>query len=216
MVATTSSGKVVAVAYRGSLLRLPELAQGHGRRLVFGAFSTLSTCVSVGIIALAAYWARQPLVFPSLGPTAFLVFDRPRARSAAPRNILLGHLLGAGAGYLSLVVFGLLDARPALGGQITSARVAAIAVSMGLTAGAMVVLGVPHPPAMSTALLLSLGVFTRPEQILFLMLGVVALVVQGMVIDRLVGLDYPLWARSSSGSPQRPATCIDQGARRAR
>lgn len=83
---------------------------------------------------------------------------------------------------------------------------------MGLTAGAMVVLGVPHPPAMSTALLLSLGVFTRPEQILFLMLGVVALVV--MVIDRLVGLDYRLWARSSSGSPQRPATCIDQGARR--
>ena len=48
-----------------------------------------------------------------LGPTAFLFFYTPTTASAAPRNTVFGHLIGALAGYLSLVLFALTEAAPA-------------------------------------------------------------------------------------------------------
>ncbi|MGH3166128.1 MAG: hypothetical protein ACRDN0_09585 [Trebonia sp.] len=38
------------------------------------------------MIAALAYWSRSPLVVPSLGPTAFLVFNRSQSIVARPRN----------------------------------------------------------------------------------------------------------------------------------
>ena len=66
-------------------------------------------------------------------------------------------------------------------------------MSLGLTAGLMVWLKVPHPPAGATTLIVSLGVPAKPIQLVVLMLGVLLLVLQGIVINRLAGLDYPLW-----------------------
>jgi len=53
---------------------------------------------------------------------------------------------------------------------------------------------VPHPPAGATTLIVSLGILARPEQLAVLMIGVVLLLAQGFVINRLAGLDYPLWS----------------------
>ena len=132
-------------------------------------------------------------MFPSLGPTAFLLFYTPLLAASSPRNTLGGHAIGAAAGYLSLVVFGLTDAAPALATSVTGARVGAAALSLGLTSGAMVWARVPHPPAGATTLIVSLGILREPEQLAVLMLAVVLLVVQGFVINRLAGIPYPLW-----------------------
>lgn len=51
----------------------------------------------------------------------------------------------------------------------------------------------PHPPAGATTLIISLGILPHPSQHAFLMLAVVLLVLQGLVINRLAGIDYPLW-----------------------
>lgn len=101
--------------------------------------------------------------------------------------------LGAAAGYLALVVFGLTDDLPALASQVTGARVGAAAVSLGLTSGAMVWARVPHPPAGATTLIVSLGILREPEQLVVLMAAVGLLVVQGFVINRLAGIPYPVW-----------------------
>ena len=53
---------------------------------------------------------------------------------------------------------------------------------------------VPHPPAGATTLIVSLGILREPEQLAVLMLAVVLLVVQGFVINRLAGIEYPVWA----------------------
>jgi CBS-domain-containing membrane protein len=174
-------------------LRVAALVERHSSTSVMGLFAMINGIVSIGVMAAAAWATGSPFVFPSLGPTAFLFFYTPLAPSAAPRNTIYGHAIGALAGYLSLVLFGLTDAGPALASGVSMARVGAAALSLGLTSGLMVWLRVPHPPAGATTLIISLGILTSPSQLAVLMLAVVLLTVQGFVINRVAGIDYPAW-----------------------
>jgi CBS-domain-containing membrane protein len=174
-------------------LRVPALIERHSSTFVMGWFALVNGVVSIGVMATAAWATGSPFVFPSLGPTAFLFFYTPTAASAAPRNTVFGHLIGAVAGYLALVMFGLTEAAPAFETGVSAARVGAAAVSLGLTSGLMVWLRVPHPPAGATTLIVSLGILRTPGQLAVLMLAVVLLTVQGFVINRLAGIDYPSW-----------------------
>lgn len=175
-------------------LRIPYLVSRHSSIAVMGLFSLINGVVSIGIMAAAAWATASPFVFPSLGPTAFLFFYTPTMASAAPRNTIFGHLIGASAGYLALVVFGLTESEPALSTVVTLPRVGAAALSLGLTSGLMVWLRVPHPPAGATTLIVSLGILRTIPQLAVLMLAVVLLTIQGFIINRAAGIDYPRWA----------------------
>jgi CBS-domain-containing membrane protein len=181
--------------------RIPALTQRHSSTFVLGLFAFVNGLIAIGVMALVAYVTGQPFVFPSLGPTAFLLFYTPLQPAASPRNTVCGHAIGAAAGYVSLVLFGLTEAAPALATEVTSARIGAAALSLGLTSGAMVWAKVPHPPAGATTLIVSLGILRKPEQLVVLMVAVVLLVVQGFVINRLAGIEYPLWRPA----PARPS-----------
>lgn len=181
--------------------RIPALTQRHSSTFVLGLFAFVNGLMAIGVMALVAYVTGQPFVFPSLGPTAFLLFYTPLQPAASPRNTVCGHAIGAAAGYVSLVLFGLTEAAPALATEVTSARIGAAALSLGLTSGAMVWAKVPHPPAGATTLIVSLGILRKPEQLVVLMVAVVLLVVQGFVINRLAGIEYPLWRPA----PARPS-----------
>ena len=178
----------------GRRLRVPALTARYSSVAVLGAFAFINGVISIGLMALAAFVTGQPFVFPSLGPTAFLLFYTPTAASASPRNTLCGHLIGAVAGYLSLAVFGLLHEGPALAVGVSGGRIGAAALSLGLTAGVMVWLKVPHPPAGATTLIVSLGMLTTIPKLAVLMLAVVFLVAQAFAINRLAGIDYPWWS----------------------
>jgi CBS-domain-containing membrane protein len=182
-------------------MRLPPLTERHSSVFVLGLFAFVNGVIAIGLMAFAALLTGQPFVFPSLGPTAFLLFYTPLIPAASPRNTVCGHAIGAAAGYLSLVVFGLTNAPPALATSVTGARVGAAALSLGLTSGAMVWARVPHPPAGATTLIVSLGILRTPAQISVLMLAVVLLVVQGFVINRLAGIDYPVWSPAPTPPP---------------
>ena len=188
-------GGEMADVLRGLLrrFRLPALTERYGTRLMLGFFAFANGLISIAVMSAAAVITGQPLIFPSLGPTAFLLFYTPRAPAASPRNTIYGHLIGVMAGYLSLVVFGLTDHGPALAEGVSWARVGAAALSLALTAGFMAWLLAPHPPAGATTLIVSLGILSKPSQLAFLMLAVLVLVVQGVVINRLAGIEYPLW-----------------------
>lgn len=179
--------------------RLPSLTERHNSTVVLGLFAFVNGLIAIGAMAFVAFVTGEAFIFPSLGPTAFLLFYTPLLAAACPRNTLGGHAIGAAAGYLALVVFGLTNAPPALATSVTGARVGAAALSLGLTSGAMVWARVPHPPAGATTLIVSLGIFREPRQLVILMVAVVLLVVQGWVINRLAGIPYPVW------SPPRPA-----------
>lgn len=175
-------------------LQVPALTERHSSTFVLGLFSFVNGLIAIAAMAFVAFVTGEPFVFPSLGPTAFLLFYTPLLPASSPRNTLGGHAIGAAAGYLSLVVFGLTDAAPALASEVTGARVGAAALSLGLTSGAMVWARVPHPPAGATTLIVSLGILREPEQLVLLMLAVALLVGQGFVINRLAGIPYPAWS----------------------
>lgn len=182
----------------GSRLRLKGLTERFNSVAVLGVFSFVNGLVSIALMSLVALLTNQPFIFPSLGPTAFLLFYTPTQPAASPRNTICGHLIGAVAGYLSLAIFGLLEAGPALVVGVSWFRVGAAALSLALTSGVMVWLRVPHPPAGATTLIVSLGLITTVPKLGVLMLGVVLLVVQGFAINRLAGVPYPMWSPRSA------------------
>lgn len=174
-------------------LRLPWLTERYARVPVLALFSFINGCISIGLMSVLALITGSPFIFPSLGPTAFLFFYTPTAPAASPRNTLIGHGIGVLAGYFSLLVTGLTAAGPALAVGVTWPRVIAAALSLGLTAGVMVLARSPHPPAGATTLIISLGILTKPWQLLLLMGAVVLLTLQAFSINRLAGIPYPLW-----------------------
>jgi CBS domain-containing membrane protein len=175
-------------------IRLPWLTQHYAKTPVLAIFSFINGCISIGLMSVLALITRSPFIFPSLGPTAFLFFYTPLAPSASPRNTLVGHTIGVLAGYFSLVVTGLTMAGPALAVGVTWPRVIAAALSLGLTSGLMVLFKSPHPPAGATTLIISLGILTKPWQLLLLLVAVVLLTSQALAINRLAGIPYPLWS----------------------
>jgi len=89
------------------------------------------------------------------------------------------------------------DAGPALAQCVSANRVGAAALSLGLKAGAMAWLKLPHPPDGAT----TLGLLKDPRQ-----LGQLLLVLQGFAINLLARIDYPLWAPVSRADDEpRPS-----------
>jgi len=183
----------LGMAAPGKRFTLEELKRRHHPAIIVAAFGFVSGGIAIGILAWSAHLAQSPLVFPSLGPTAFLLFYHPLNRPASPRNTLLGHLIGVSAGWISLCVFGLVHAPSPPLADITWARAGAATLSIALTIGAMEFFDVPHPPAGATTLIVSLGLMPHLWQSGIILLAVVALLALGWVINHIAGIPYPLW-----------------------
>lgn len=180
---------------------MPEGYPGLHGKLVdrFGTagdalYAFVACLLAIAASGLAAYHFEQPLLFPSLGPTAFLFFEYPLAAGASPRNTLIGHLVAILVGALSLAIFGLLDHPSVLQEGMTLARVGAGALSMGLTSAVLLLLKASHPPAGATVLIVSLGLLQTPREMVALMAGIVLLTVVGWTTNRLLGVSVPVWA----------------------
>jgi hypothetical protein len=183
-------GQVHGLAVR---FGLRSLEQRHSNRWVLGTYVLINSAISIGIVAIFAALTKQPFLFPSLGPTAFLLFYDAQGAQAAPRNVFCGHLIGVLAGYLALVIFGLTTVKPNLT-DVTAPRIGAAMFCLCVTSALMVWLQVPHSPACSTTLMVGLGLIRTPAQLGVLMLAVVLMIAQGTVINRLARVPYPLWA----------------------
>jgi CBS domain-containing membrane protein len=162
----------------------------RGNAIVTAIGSFLALAVSGTI----AWVVSEPLVFPSLGATAFLCFETPLAEVASPRNTIVGHLTAIAAAAVSLAAFGLLDAPSAFVEGITPARVGAVALSVGLTGGVLRLLRSAHPPAGATTIIVSSGLLAEPEQMLAVAVGVVLLTLSCWLLNRAIGVPAPAWA----------------------
>jgi CBS-domain-containing membrane protein len=191
-------------------LRLTRLLQHFPQRPVWAVFMFINGFVTIAILGVVALISRVPFVFPSLGPTAFLFFFTPLAPTASPRNTLCGHAIGILCGYGALWVTGLRDADAVSTAGVDAARVLAAALSLAATGALMILAKAAHPPAGATTLIISLGIVTRPLHLLILEAAVALMVLQAIALNRLAGLDYPLWSpRSPSSSPNVPAPDVN-------
>ena len=184
-------------------LRLTRLLGRFPERPVWAAFMFINGFISIAILAGVAMLTRTPFVFPSLGPTAFLFFFSPTSPSASPRHTIIGHAIGIVCGYGSLLLFGLAHSPSAVAMGVDLPRVGAAALSLAATGALMIALKAAHPPAGATTLIISLGIATQPLNLVVIEAAVALLTIQAIVINRLAGLDYPLWARRATVSPTK-------------
>jgi CBS domain-containing membrane protein len=163
-------------------LQVTHLLTRYSERPIWALFMFLNGFITIALLAAVAMVSRTPFVFPSLGPTAFLFFFTPRAPAASPRHTIYGHAIGIVCGYGALWLFGLQDAPPAM------------ATGLASTGALMILAKAAHPPAGATTLIIALGIVTRPFHLLVIEIAVAILTLQAIVINRLAGIDYPLWA----------------------
>ncbi len=178
-------------------LRLPYLLSHYPARLVWAAFLLVNGFLTIGLLASVAMISGTPLVFPSLGPTALLLFHDPMQPAASPRNTLCGHALGIACGYGSLWLLGLTHDPPTIVEGVHADRVFCAALSLASTGALMVVLDVWHPPAGATTLIIALGIIARPYHLLIVEAAVAILILQALIINRLAGIKYPVWAHAT-------------------
>jgi hypothetical protein len=80
---------------RGSLVGVPgsyglkRWLYQHWRNNGNAIYTFIGSLLAIGLSGTWAYLVKQPLVFPSLGATAFLIFETPMAEVGSPRNTII-------------------------------------------------------------------------------------------------------------------------------
>jgi len=174
-------------------LRLASLLKRFPKRVVWAVFVFVNGFVTVAILAAMAMVWKTTFIFPSLGPTAFVFFFNPTSPAASPRNAVVGHAIGILCGYGALWLTGLRYAPPAIVMGVGDPRIIAAAVSLAATGAIMILFNVAHPPAAATTLIISLGIITTPIHLCIIELAVVVLALQAILVNRLSGVNYPVW-----------------------
>jgi CBS domain-containing membrane protein len=157
-------------------------------------YTFVGSLLAIGLSGTWAYLVKQPLVFPSLGATTFLIFDTPMADVGTPRNTIIGHTVGVLAGAASLALLGLLGAPSIYVAGVTLARVGAIALAVGLTGGVLRIVRCAHPPAGATTIIVASGLLAEPREMLDVLIGVLLLTVAGWCLNRLMGVPAAVWS----------------------
>ena len=88
---------------------------------------------------------------------------------------------------------------------VTGRRVLAAALALAATGAAMILLRVTHPPAGATTLIVALGIVSNPFHLAVIEVAVALLVLQAIIINRLAGVDFPLWWQPPAPPPPRPS-----------
>lgn len=147
-----------------------------------------------------AWGSGQPFIFPSLGPSAFiLAFERQSERTRTYR-IVGSHLIGGIAGFLawSLLASGISITTTPPAFSVEGLRLATSAtVSIMLTSWVMIATDTVHAPACATTLIVSLGLLSSPLQVAIIVVSVIILVefhtAVLVVFKKVVGDSHPLY-----------------------
>lgn len=131
------------------------------------------------VLGVVAWASGQPFIFPSLGPSAFLLaFDRRADRTRLYR-IVGSHLIGAIAGFAAYAIIAsgvTLTTTPAAF-SMDGLRLASSGIlSIILTSWGMIATDTAHAPACATTLIVSLGLLSTPFAVATIIVSVIILV----------------------------------------
>jgi hypothetical protein len=148
-------------------------------------WATLGEAGLVFAVAAIGWATRQPLIFASLGPTAYELVELPQLPSARAYNIIVGHLIGLGAGFLAVYLLNASAAPNVLAtGVVLPKRIGAVAISAALTTLASLVLKAGQPAALATTLLVSLGAMQTRRDAIAIIFGVLLITAMGEPLRR--------------------------------
>jgi CBS-domain-containing membrane protein len=110
------------------------------------------------VVCLAGWVSHQPLVFASLGPTAYEMIETPKRKSAQPYSIIGGHLIAVIAGFAALLVTHAFAAPSISAHGVPLSRAWACTMAAMLTVFGTLGLRAAQPAALSTTLLIASGI----------------------------------------------------------
>jgi len=148
-----------------------------------------------GALGALAWGTGAPFIFPSLGPTAFVLSVRPQIPNPERAwAVIGGHAWGVGAGLAGYHLLApgatLMDLQTAAS-PIGLSLAASGTLAMILTSALMIGTRSVHPPACATTLIVSLGLLSTP--------------VEGAIIVGAVTILYCLWWGVASVYSTMPA-----------
>ncbi|UWZ86231.1 HPP family protein [Occallatibacter riparius] len=126
----------------------------------------------LALVGFAGWLTHQPMLFTSLGPTAYELVETPHRPTARPYSILVGHLIAVIGGYIALWVTGAWHVAPVSTAELLPARIGAAAIAAMLTVFGTLFLKASQPAALSTTLLIALGTMQRPRDAAVIMAAV--------------------------------------------
>lgn len=168
----------------------------RNREFVTLLYLFVAGATALATITIMAYLTDLMLLFPPLGPSAFILFYTPLAESASPRNLVMSHAIAliCGLAAMALAQALLPGFQAATQATMNWANVTAITVAMGAASISMVLFQCIHPPAAATALIAAMGYLADPIQIGGVLVAVFFLGMEAYLFNRILGgLPYPLW-----------------------
>lgn len=148
-------------------------------------WGTLGEGGLVLILTAIAWITRQPLIFASLGPTAYELVEQPQVRSSRAYNIIVGHLVAIGAGFLALYLLNAWTEPNAMStGIVSTKRLWAVAIATTFTTFVTLLLKAAQPAALATTLLISLGSMQSHRDALAIGAGVLIITAIGEPMRR--------------------------------
>src|SRR5579859_283678 len=139
------------------------------------------------LVMAAAGWAtRQPLIFASLGPTAYELVEKPNDQSSKAYNIIVGHLVGLGAGFLAVYLLNAWqEPNVPLTGVVSAARVWTAVLAAVLTTLVTLLLRAGQPAAIATSLLVALGSMQTKRDAVVMIVAVLVITAIGEPVRRV-------------------------------
>lgn len=148
-------------------------------------WATLGEGGLVLVLAAISWVTKQPLIFASLGPTAYELVEQPQLRSARAYNIVVGHLIGLGAGFVALYLSKAWATPNVIStGAVSIERLWAVAIASTLTTLVTLMLKAGQPAALATTLLVSLGSMQTRQDALAIVAGVLIITLIGEPVRR--------------------------------
>ena len=160
--------------------------------VVMGTFLTAVLCAFAVVTS-------EPFVVPSIGPTIFIIVAFPLSEQAHPRNILYSTAIAIVAGIIGLAIFGLIDVPPDLV-DLTWVRAGALTVAIAIGVSGIILFRALHAPAVATAMIIAAGLLKDPLDWLSVFIGVLAVTIIGVAVNRACGKPQALWWRPQPSS----------------
>jgi len=140
---------------------------------------------------------NSSLMFPALGPTAFILFSTPTTESATPRSVILGHFSGMACGWAAWHLSSTL-----VGGSVSLqiggfAPILSASLALAATCAILIRLSCPHAPACASSMIIALGGVTDWLGVLLMAVAVVWITAQAVAINRFAGLPVVTWSHAT-------------------
>ena len=176
------------------------MTRSHSRfeeKKVVSWVAAINGGLAIMVITLAAWISDCPLIFPALGPSAFIMFSTPLSSAAAPRSVIVGHFVAMASGFGVWHLVSYLAGTPVTLEAGGWPMLCSVSLAMAVGCLLLVRLSCPHASALGSSMIVALGGVPHLLDLLFMALAVTIVTFLAVAMNRAASLPVPLWKKTN-------------------